>query len=402
MKIAILRESDEHKDKRVALTPVDAKLLIQRFPGLIIQVQSSNNRAFTNEEYINAGINIKEEVSDCDLLIGVKKVNTENIIPGKTYLFFAHVAKKQENNREYLKYLVKNKVTLIDYEYLKNENGKRLAAFGYIAGVAGAYYVYDMLSKKINKTFLSKVSSSGNIIQAIINSNLKKPCKIALSGNGNVANGVSDIFNAAGINQVNSHSFINKSFGKTVFCKLQPEDYLINKRGIEYSAQHYRQNPEQYRSKLAQFINIADAYVACHYWHKNYPKYLSTSDLKNEQSNLKVIADISCDLNGSVAPTLRETSFNNPYFDYNPITGNEESPFSSGKNITVMAIGNLPSLLPREASEGFSRSMADVILPQYIENTQSFLFKNATILKCGNLTKSFSYLTNYLNSNSYV
>ncbi len=400
MIIGILKETDSHFDKRVPITPYYAKKIKALYPHIEIKVQPSEQRVFSNAEYENAGITLSKNLNDCDVLIGIKKPILETLIPNKTYLFFAHVAKQQASHKKYFQEISKRKITLIDFEYFSNENGKRLTAFGYMAGIVGTYHLINMLLKKQQNSFLPLIEnfqSAEQLIQFLKQKSIK-PTKIVLTGKGKVATGASYLLKSIGIAQVSTTDFINNSFDKAVFCILSESDYITHKQYNTYNKTDFRNQPKNYISTFNRFTCIADAYIACHYWKNTYPNYLTSSDLKTEKHKMNFIADISCDIDGPIASTLRESSHANPYFDYNPFTKKEEAPFSSNKNIHVMSIGNLPSAMPREASELFSKAIFDHIIPLLSAKPQHKIIQKATILSKGELDINFEYLRTYLNS----
>lgn len=397
--IGILKESKE-KERRVSLTPADAELLLKNYPNLLIKAEPSEKRVYSNQQYSNAGVEITNNLSDCDLLVGLKEVDIHKIIPGKTYLFFAHVAKMQHRKKSYFKQLASKEITLIDYEYLTNKNDKRIAAFGYWAGIAGLYNAFYALGKRY-KTFELPLVSSFISFSALLNklNNLVlPPVKIIITGSGNSAKGVSDTLKKLGINGVSPSAFLNKSFDFPVYCILSPRQFFIQKDGSSYSKTDFKANRDQYISIFHKYVEVADLYFACHYWEKNMPLLLTNNHLASKESRLKIVADISCDINGPIACTVKESTIENPFYDFNPLTQKIEPNFSSPNNINVMAVGNLPTMLPFDSSNYFSDILTKKILPQLISKKECEIIENATLLKNGKLTFAFNYLHQYLNS----
>ena len=399
MKIGILRETKKKDDQRVAFTPVHARNLIDQFPSLQIVAQPSETRIFSNSEYLEMGIELNEDLSDCDLLLGVKEVDIKNVIPGKKYLFFAHVAKQQDKKQLYLKKLASKDITLIDYEYLKDEHKNRIVSFGFWAGIAGCHYAIHALLKKIGmaENFSDTTSDSNFEFDNQLKRNYQlPPVKFMITGSGETSNGVVHILQKSGVKNVAPEDF-HLTFQGPVFTILKRQHHIVRHDGQAYSKKEYQRHPELYYSILNQFAAHADVYLACHYWEPKFPKFLVPDDLIKNEFNIKIIADISCEIDGPIASTIRESTHHNPYYDYDPINKCEALPFSSNSNITVMAIGNLPSAFPRKASTHFSELLSHHVLPSFIKNVNNEMIEKATILKKGKLTSHFSYLYNYLN-----
>lgn len=399
MKIGILRETTRPNDPRVALTPLHAKHLLDLFPSIALVVQPSERRIFSNNDYLKFGIELNENLSDCDVLIGVKEVSQETIIPEKKYLFFAHVAKKQLKSKVYFQELAKKKITLIDYEYLKDEKKQRIISFGYWAGIAGSYYATLALLKKLEKLEINTTSFDAILQQCKeISGNVEMPvAKFLITGSGQSARGAWKTLEKMGVLFVQPEDFIRPS-NVPVYTVLKRQHHMVHTQNLPYSKKEYQLHPELFRSELNKMVRHADVYLACHYWEKRFPKFLTREDLSEKPMQLKVVADITCDVNGSIASTLRESTHKQPYYDYNPVTASEEEAFSSTSNITVMAIGNLPALVAKEASNHFSEIMLKQILPALISEEHSALIERATILKAGKLTSHFNYLYDFLNS----
>lgn len=399
MKIGIVAETESQNDARVALTPADAKHLLDRYTFLQIAAQPSAIRTFNDNDYRKLGIEITNDLSTCDLILGVKEVNINAVIPEKTYLFFAHVGKEQSYHQQYFQQLAHKKITLIDYEYFTDNENKRITAFGFEAGIVGTYYAIDAIKRKLNRFVLPAIEKFNNhqqLIDQLQNASISA-VKILISGTGLTAGGVTYLLDKIGFRRINKTQFLNQNFMQPVYCQLKLSDYLQSYSGEPYTKKDFRKNPSNYTSNFNRFAVFADVYIACHYWEKGYPGYLSNNDLKNINSKLKIIADISCDLNGPIASTIRESTHQMPFYDYNPNTCSEEIPFSSRTNISVMTVGNLPTALAREASVRFSKSLVEKILPGIIEKKKTERIQHATLLKKGVLSSRFSYLYNFLN-----
>ncbi|MBN2662493.1 MAG: hypothetical protein JXR68_02485 [Bacteroidales bacterium] len=400
IKLGLLKETKNPPDKRAALTPNTAIEMLQKFPNVDLFVQPSILRAFKDEEYLSKGLTLKEDLSDCDILIGVKEVKIEALIPNKTYLFFSHVAKKQPYNKPLLKAIINKKINLIDYEYLTNTKGMRLVAFGKWAGVVGAYNgmrAWGLRSGDFNIKPANEYLDKKEMYEHCKNIQLK-PLKIVITGGGRVAIGATETLKAFGIKEVTPEEFLKKSFNEAVFAKVEPPHYVKHKHGKKFEYPHFFANPQEYETTFEPYTKVADIYVACHFWHPKSPQFITTEQTKQTNFNIKVVADVSCDIKQPIASTLRASTIAEPFYDYNIQTQKEEPAFSNEKNISVMAIDNLPGELPRDSSEDFSKTLIDNIFPFLFRNDTESVIKRATITENGSLTEKYNYLSDWVNS----
>ena len=402
LKIGLLHETKTPPDRRSALTPSTAKKLKSMFDNIEIVVQHSDLRAFKDEEYEAEGFKIVDDVSDCDILLGVKEVKIEKLIPEKTYMFFAHIAKKQDHNLPLAKALAAKKITMIDYEYLTDERGMRLVAFGKWAGIVGAYNGLIAWAKRTGEMNLKpahQYHDKAEMFADIANKRFKKPFKIVITGGGRVAHGAAETLSAFGIKEVIPEEFLTEEFNEPVFTRLDPCHYVRHREGREFDLRYFFEHPEEFVSTFKVYTKLADVYIAAHFWNPKSPRFFTAEDTKREDFKIKVVADISCDVDdGPIGTTVRATTIANPFYDFNPVTGKEEPPFSSEKNITVMSVDNLPGELPRDASEEFSNALVDRALPYLIGEDDKGVIERATIFKNGVLTSRFEYLKDWLNS----
>jgi len=398
IKVGLIKETKTPPDKRCAFTPNTAVKMLDKFPNVELVVQPSDLRAFKDDEYIERKLNLKENLTDCDILIGVKEVKIPALIENKTYIFFAHIAKMQSYNKPLLKAFIDKKITLIDYEYLTDKSGMRLVAFGKWAGVVGAYNgmrAWGIRTKEFDlkpaHDYLDKIEMYQNI------KNFKlKPLKIVLTGGGRVANGAIETLTAFGINEVTPKDFLEKSFDEAVFTKIEPWDYVKHKENKPFEINHFFKNPSEYESIFEPYTKVADLYIACHFWDPKSPSFITKEISKKSNFKIKVIADVSCDINIPICSTLRASTIADPFYDYNPITENEEPAFSNDKNISVMAIDNLPGELPRDASEEFSNNLINNVLDSLFNEDKEEVIKRATIVYKGTLTEKYKYLENWI------
>ncbi len=395
-KIGIICEKKIPPDKRVALSPAECKAAMTRFPGLEIFVQPGIYRAYSDTEYLSEGIKLSEDLSSCDILIGIKEVPAEFLIKGKTYLFFSHTIKKQPHNKNLLKAVLKKNIELIDYECLTKINGERIIAFGRFAGIVGAYNAFYTYGKKFNafnlrRAFLCK--DQPELLQE-----LKKVCipniRIALTGGGRVANGALEIIKALKIKIVTPGEFLNNKFDVPVCTQLLPEDYAKRRDGKTPTLTDYISNPVDYQSDFLKYALAADIYIACHFWDSRAPVIFSKEDAARKDFNIKVVADISCDIGGPVATTFKSSTIENPVFGYDR-AGGSETDFMNENAIAVMAVDNLPCELPRDSSDYFGKVLIEKVLPCLLENDIDGVIERATIAKEGKLMPRYQYLKDY-------
>jgi saccharopine dehydrogenase (NAD+, L-lysine-forming) len=397
MKLGIIRETKIPRDRRVPLTPDQCRELMRRFPDLEIRVQPSPQRCFSDEEYAAQGIPLAEDLSGCSVLMGVKEVTTETLLDGKTYLFFSHTAKKQPYNRELLQAIMKKRIRLIDYEYLTRAESERVVAFGRWAGVVGAYNglrAFGIYSGRYEllpafrcrdleqlKTELGR-ADAGNV-------------RIVLTGGGRVAGGAREVLDAAGIREVEPAAYLEQEFSRAVYTRLDPWHYTSHKDGRNFDFGYFVSHPGQYRNNFIPYARKSDIYIACHYWDPRSPVLLTRADLQDPGIPIRIIADISCDINGPIASTIRASTIEAPFYGYDPFTGKEKIPFRKN-GITVMAVDNLPGELPRDASADFGQALMEYVVPELAGRAGTGMLDRATIAAGGSLTPNFSYLQEYL------
>ena len=399
MKIGLLKEEKIPSDERVVLTPKQCKWITEN-TNIDLVVKSSNIRCFQDSDYSNLGIEVVNDLSDCDVLLGVKEVPKEQLISDKIYFYFSHTIKEQSYNRELLQRMVQKNITMVDYEVLKDKNNKRLIGFGRYAGIVGAYNALLTYGLKSDKFFLkaaNKCSGINEVHQELNKIKLSSE-KIILTGKGRVANGALEILRKANITEVIKEEFVTKTFKESVFCRLDTMDYNERIDGTLYDKYDFYNNPEKYKSSFMNYTKHADIFIAGHFYGVDSPYLFTREDAKSEYFNLQVVADISCDINGPVASTIRPSTIENPIYGYNPETESEDD-FKKGGVIAVMAVDNLPCELPKDASEYFGNEFVNEILPFLIGEDPDKVLERATICKGGNLTSDFRYLKAYLNGN---
>lgn len=397
-RVGILRETKNPPDRRVPLTPAQCLTFRERFRNKELTIQPSFIRGFEDQEYRYLNLNMQEDLSHCDVLLGIKEVDYTTFIPEKTYMFFAHVGKKQPHNRRMLQEIVRKKITLIDYEYLTDYNGRRLIAFGRWAGMVGAYNGLRAWELR-HDSFPLKPAHECHDMQEMFSGLRRleiKPGKILITGGGRVANGAMETLRALNIREVKPQEFLERNFNEPVLTRLDPEHYVQHKHGKKFDLHHFFEHPDEYESTFKPFQKVADLYIAAHYWDPRSPHFITAEDMQEKDFNISVIADVSCDVDGPIASTLRASTIADPFYDYNPATQQEEPPFSKRDNITMMAVDNLPGELPRDASQEFGQTLLDEIFPSLLGHDDRRIIERATITRDGELTEAYKYLQDYV------
>ncbi len=405
IKIGILREGKTPPDKRVPLTPSQCVKVEKIYPSIKIIVQSSEVRKFKDEEYENLGIKVQKDISECDLFLGVKEVNVEDLIPNKKFMFFSHTFKKQPYNRNLLRAVLDKKIQLIDYEVLKDKSNKRLIGFGRYAGIVGCYNAFMTFGIK-HKLYTLKAANEcadrKEVERELQKVELPSNTKIVLTGYGRVGHGAREIIDLLPIMEVSPEEFLNTTFDEPVYTQLEAEDYFVPINGKPYDKAQFYAEPELYKSVFNKFALQANMYIPCHFWNNKAPIILTREDLKSEKSKLSVVADISCDIDGPIGCTIRPSTIEDPIYGYNPITEAEDDFMKEGV-IAVMAVDNLPCELPLDASEDFGNELIKHILPALMKNDPDDIIGRGseTNLK-GQLTEKFSYLQSYVDGEKVI
>ncbi|MFD0761162.1 NAD(P)-dependent oxidoreductase [Lutibacter aestuarii] len=400
MTIGIIKERKNPPDRRVVLSPIECRKILKKYPQLKIKVESSDDRFFTDQDYINHGIEIVKNVSDCDVLLGVKEVPIDHLIPNKKYFFFSHTIKKQKYNRKLLQAILTKNIELYDHEVITNEKGQRLVAFGRYAGIVGAYNGFRAYGLKNDLYKLPKAEELHDQLMLIHElQKLKLPnIKVVLTGKGRVGNGAKEMLKGMRMKEVTVNQFLTKEFSEPVYVQIDVLDYNKRKDGQQKNQQDFFNNPSEYESNFMRFAKVADVYIAGHFYGAGAPYIFTRQDAKSTEFHIKVIADISCDVDGPVASTIRSSTIANPIYGYHPLT-EKEVDYRDEQAIAVMAVDNLPCELPKDASEGFGESFAKNVIPAFFNNDQQGVLERARMTKSGRLTNRFKYLQDYVDGN---
>ena len=396
MKIALLREGKIPADKRVALSPKQCLEVLNQYPGLVLVVQPSPIRKFKDQDYLDLGIVLQEDLSDCDVLIGVKEVPKKDLIPHKTYFYFSHTIKEQPYNKSLLLKMLSLNIRMIDYEVLTNEKSKRLIGFGRYAGIVGCYNGFLAYGKRTSSFSLkpAHLCEDRKEMEIELRKIQLEPIKIILTGSGRVGNGILELINIIGIRQVSPNEFLNKSFDEPVFVHLNTLDYNKRIDGSASSKSDFYTNPGSYQSDFLKFAKIAEMFIAGHYYAAGSPFLFTREDAKSKEFKIRTVADVSCDINGPIACTIQPSTIQNPIYGYNPLTELIDD-YTKPDVIAVMAVDNLPCELPKDSSIDFGAELIKHILPCLLSTDPHKVIERATICENGKLTEQFSYLESY-------
>jgi saccharopine dehydrogenase (NAD+, L-lysine forming) len=392
--IGLIREGKIPPDNRVSLTPAQSKWVQQNLP-VTIKVQHCDTRCFNDREYMEAGIEVKEDLSDCDILLGIKEVPVRMLIPAKTYLFFSHTKKKQLYNQNLLQSIISKKITLIDYECLEHDDGTRIIGFGFFAGVVGAHNGMMAYGNRTGAFKLERVYKQRSFQQLIHTYfGLQLPLlKIAVTGNGRVAHGILEIMNLMEIHEAEPDEYLEQKFDYPVYVHLKGADLYEDKLTGKYSRIGFHQHPENYNCLFNKYVSETDILLNGVYWDERIPRLFEMDDIKNENFNIATIADISDDRNGSVPCNIGDGTMEEPIYGVDKTAVKVTLPYLEN-SIDIMAVGNLPNELPRDASRYFGEQLIKFILKDLIKGG-SKIITNATIVKEGVLTNEFNYLREY-------
>ncbi len=397
MQFGIIQERKTPPDHRVVLSPSRCQSVLRRFPEARIIVEPSPIRVFNDTEYQELGIEVVAKMESCDVLLGVKEVPISALLSDKKYFFFSHTIKKQPYNRDLLRAILKKNIELYDHEVITNQKGQRLVAFGRYAGIVGAYNGLRAYGLKFKQFELPKAEDLKD--QAALIAQLQKirlpNIKIVLTGRGRVGNGAREMLDAMGLKKVGVGDYLHHTFEAPVYCQIDALEYNKRKDGVRGNKADFFAHPEAYRSDFFRFAEVTDLYIAGHFYGDGAPYLYTREDVKHPDFKIKVVADISCDIDGPVATTIRPSTIAAPLYGYHPET-EKEVDFLHPEAVTVMAVDNLPAELPRDASDGFGEAFAKSVIPAFFNGDKDGILERARMTKNGKLTPRFSYLQDYI------
>ena len=397
MKFGIITERKNPPDRRVVFSPEALLKLKNTFPEAGIKVEHSDIRVFSDDDYKSLGFEVANDISDCDVFFGVKEVPVEALIPNKKYFFFSHTIKKQPYNRKLLQAILEKNIELYDHEAIVDAKHKRLIGFGRYAGIVGAYNAFRAFGIKFELFQLPKAETLNGkeALVAKLKRTLLPPLKIVLTGEGKVGNGAKEILDAMHIKPVSVENFLTKNYSEPVYVQIDYLDYNKRIDGKPSSKKDFFTNPKAYISDFERFTKVSDIYIAGHFYANDAPVILTREMLLASDCKLKVVADVSCDVNGPIACTLRASTIQDPFYGYYPFENKEVDVFHPAA-IVVMAVDNLPCELPKDASEGFGEMFLEHVIPAFFNGDKDGILERAKMTENGKLTSNFAYLQDYV------
>jgi alanine dehydrogenase len=397
--IGLIREGKTPADNRVALTPAQCKWIHKNSDAVRVIAQSSSTRCFSDREYLLAGIEVKEDLSECDVLMGIKEVPKESLIAGKTYLFFSHTKKKQPYNQALFHAIIDKKITLIDYECLEHDDGQRIIGFGFFAGIVGAHngiMAYGNRTGLYSIDRVYKQRSFKELIHAYFGLRLPN-VKIAITGSGRVAHGILEIMNLLDIHEVEPDNYLRRRFSYPVYTQLKGPDLYSHSITGKYSREKFHDNPEEFTCRFLPYAQQTDILMNGIYWDKNVPRLFDKKDIANDSFIIQTIADITDDENGSIPINMGDQTMEDPVYGVDKISLTKTAPYLPG-SIDILAVGNLPNELPRDASRYFGEQLIKFVLEDLVKSG-SPIIDRATMVKNGDLTLPYEYLRDYAEGN---
>lgn len=397
MKFGIIKERKNPPDRRVVFSPEELLKIKSIYPEAQIVVESSDIRIYPDESYTKLGIEVVSDVSDCDVLFGVKEVPVDSLIPNKKYFFFSHTIKKQPYNRKLLQAILQHKIDLYDHETIVDGNNRRLIGFGRYAGIVGAYNAFRAFGIKYELFNLAKAETLSGREELItrLKRQILPNIKIVITGHGKVGSGIKEILDGIKIKQVSISDYLTKNYTQPVYCQIDVLDYNKRKDGKVIDHYDFYQNPGEYVSDFERFTKVSDMYISGHFHANGAPDILTRDMLNAPDCNIKIVADVSCDVNGPIACTLKASTIADPLFGYLP-SQHIEVPYTHPGAIVVMSVDNLPCELPLDASQGFGEMFMQHVIPAFFNDDKDGILNRSQITNQGQLTPKFQYLQDYV------
>jgi len=397
MKFGIIKERKSPPDRRVVFSPDALMQLKELYPAATVKVEQSDIRIFSKEQYHNLGIEIVDDLSDCEVLFGVKEVPVENLIANKAYFFFSHTIKKQPYNRALLQAVLDKNITLYDHENIVDANNRRLIGFGRYAGIVGTYNTIRAFGLKFELFKLPKAETLSGKDELI--RQLKRivfpPIKFVVTGSGKVGGGIKEILDAIKIKQVTVENYLTKNYTQAVYTQIDVLDYNQRIDGQVINCKDFYNNPKDYIGNFERFTKVSDIVITGHFHGNDAPDILTRAMLQSKDCKIKVVGDVSCDINGPISCTLRSSTIAEPLYGYLPSEHKEVDVFHPAA-VVVMAVDNLPCELPKDASEGFGAMFLEHVIPAFFNDDKDGILARAKMTENGKLTPRFSYLQEYV------
>ena len=397
LKLALIREGKVPPDSRVALTPQQAAR-VHASADFEVRVQPSPGRCFPDDAYRAAGVPVEEDLSDCDILIGVKEVPIDQLVPDKTYFFFSHTHKEQAYNRALLQAVISRGIRLIDYELLTDDAGDRLIAFGKFAGMVGAHHALRAWGLRTGNFELPQMNTFTDYEAAqtaYAKTNFGQ-VRVVVTGTGRVGKGAVSVLRDAGLTEVTNESFLAGRGEGAVFTHLSAKHYVQRRDGKPFTKREFYADPKAFESAFEPYTKAADVFVHGIFWDNDAPAMFTVDDMTDPAWRIQVISDVTCDIYPvtSVPATRKASTIAEPYFGFDPRQEAVTESFET-KAVTMMTIDNLPNELPRDASKAFGTMFIEKILPE-LRLESSAVLDRATLTSEGALTPAWSKLEHFV------
>ncbi len=398
IKFALIKERKSPPDRRVVFSPEKCQEVMQSYPEAQIIAEASDIRIFTDEQYLAKGVTVAQDVTDCEVMLGVKEVPKSDLIAGKKYFFFSHTIKKQPYNRALLQTILEKKIEMYDHETIVKQNSARLIGFGRYAGLVGAYNAFRLLGIRDGLFQLPKVETLADFeaMKAQLREITLPNIKIILSGTGKVAKGAKEILDCLQITEITDQRYLTSDFDEPVYCLIDVTEYNKRKDGKPIDKWEFYKDPSGYKSDFMKYAGESDLFIAGHFYGDGAPYLFTQDDAKSKGFRINLVADISCDIDGPVASTIKSSTIADPFYGYNPKTG-DECDYNKAGAIAVMAVDNLPCELPKDASEGFGEMFLEHVIPAFFnEDKDGILARAKMTTHQGTLTERYAYLQDFV------
>ena len=397
MKIGIIPENPLFTDKRVPLIPEQARQLQEQYPGLKILVQSSDHRCIPDRAYRSAGIEVKEDISECDIFMSLSPPAPQELIPLKTYIFFSKLIHQKPESHKLLKTALQRKIKLIDYESIINQMGQRIVDFGRFTGIVGAYNSILAYGRRYRLFQLKPALLCSDIQEMRLEYNKVRlpPIKIVVTGLGNVIQGIDEVFQSMGIQPVNATSFLNKTYNKPVYTILRSAHYYKDKTQTDWDARKFYENPEGFEGDFLKYAKVSHIFVRAHYSSARHAPLFQQEDLQNKDFKIRVLCDLACDVSPILPETLKVATLESPLYDYSPQQDSIIEAFSHEQNLTVIAVENLAAELPLDASKSFGKQLVTEVFPALLNSDSDPLIQRSIIVNNGRIMPNFMFLERF-------
>lgn len=385
-------------DRRAVLSPAQCAQLLSEYPDLRILVEPSDIRIFPDEAYSQAGCTLTHDLRSAEWLLGVKEVPIDHLADGQTMFFFSHTYKRQPYNRGLLKACVERHVRLIDWELIVS-GGKRVIGFGVYAGLVGTYEGLRGYRIQAGLSPIRPAKDLGRVAllkEELAHAEWPSDLRVVMTGAGRVGQGSLDMIEATGMQAMTPDAFLSDR-QRGGYTMLTAADYVAHREGKPYDRIEFYAHPERYQNAFLPYAHVADIFIPGHYWKEGSPEFFTREDAQHPDFSIKFIGDVSCDIAGPIASTIRPSTADAPFYGWDIATG-EECAMGTPRSIGVLAVDNLPSQVPADATEGFGEAFVQSVLQPHLRGEASDMLWAATESYHGKLSEHFEHLAGYISA----